>query len=281
MLGSVGSDATWPIDELRKRHVDVNSVRVSTTQPTGRAFIQIAEDGENSIVLLKGANFEPDQAHDTAVHWAAHTTHFMLQNEIPYAVTKGYAQHSLTLKDEDTGKRVFTIFNPSPMLSIDEIQQFPWAGIDTLIVNDGETLDLLAAFGVNDVSGDTANALARLDAFARTQWIVVTHGAKGATAVVQLDPANGPSREIIQMPAMHVQARDTTGAGDTFAGYLVAGLMEVHADRGTVGSSIKRDEAEAVLHAATVAAAIAVESEGAMESIPDATTVGQRATAIV
>ncbi|WFD35144.1 ribokinase [Malassezia cuniculi] len=276
MLGSVGSDATWPISELRKRDVDVNFVRVSNTQPTGRAFIQIAEDGENSIVLVKGANHEQDYSLDSPASWLAHATHLMLQNEIPFSTTAAYAQYALTLKDSANDKRVFTVFNPSPMLNADEIKQFPWAAVDALIINDGEAQELLAAFGTTAVPGDAASALGDLDALSRTSWIVVTHGAKGVTAAIKLDPASDTEREVIELPAVRTKARDTTGAGDTFAGYLVAGLMEVHADRSAVGSRIKRAEAEAILRAATVAAAIAVESEGAMESIPDGKNVSAR-----
>lgn len=49
MSGAVGKDATWPIDELKKRGVQTGSIRQLETIPTGRAFIQVAEDGENSM----------------------------------------------------------------------------------------------------------------------------------------------------------------------------------------------------------------------------------------
>lgn len=41
MAGAVGSDAPWPMEELRKRGVDVSGVRVLEDTPTGRAFIQV------------------------------------------------------------------------------------------------------------------------------------------------------------------------------------------------------------------------------------------------
>ena len=49
LSAAVGADATWPVDELRKRHVDTEAIEVLEGTPTGRAFIQIAEDGENSM----------------------------------------------------------------------------------------------------------------------------------------------------------------------------------------------------------------------------------------
>lgn len=282
MLGSVGADATWPLDELRKRCVDLNAVRVSQTQPTGRAFIQIAADGENTIVLLKGANFEADATLDAPAQWLAHATHLMLQNEIPLSTTTNYVMHALTLKDNGGDRRVFTTFNPSPMLSTAEVQQFPWAGIDALIVNEGEAEELLAAFGASAPAGSNfADALARVDAFARVSWLVVTRGGRGVTAAIQLDPATSTARESFDLGAAPASVRDTTGAGDTFAGYLVSGIMQLHSDRTTVNAGIARAEAELVLRTATVAAAIAVEADGAMESIPSADTVAHRIKGLV
>lgn len=48
--GNVGSDATWPLDELKKRGVKTDLAGVLEGEKTGRAFIQIGEgDGENSM----------------------------------------------------------------------------------------------------------------------------------------------------------------------------------------------------------------------------------------
>lgn len=48
--GNVGEDAPWPLDELKKRGVKTDLAGRLQGTPTGRAFIQIAqEDGENSM----------------------------------------------------------------------------------------------------------------------------------------------------------------------------------------------------------------------------------------
>lgn len=49
MCGSVGKDATWPIDEMASRGVRTEKIRILQDAPTGRAFIQVADDGENSM----------------------------------------------------------------------------------------------------------------------------------------------------------------------------------------------------------------------------------------
>ncbi len=85
---------------------------------------------------------------------------------------------------------------------------------------------------------------------------MVTLGAAGA----RLTDAAG-TRDVSGIPASVV---DTTGAGDAFTGYLAAGLA--------AGLSLDRAAARAV-----VAGALAVETRGAVPSIPGAEAVDARA----
>lgn len=261
MLGAVGHDATWPLDELAKRHVDVSSVHVSSEVPTGRAFIQIAaDDGENSIVLLKGANFAPNERMDDPAAWlGADVSHLVLQNEIPLATTEAFVRCARTRRG------ITTVFNPSPMLTADELRAFPWDGIDVLIVNEGEAADMHEALTGRAARAHPAQALAQVPAFASMAWIIVTRGRHGSSAGVQIDG----ERVWIDIPAASTtKVVNTTGAGDTFTGYLVSGLMRL--------GELSRESVHAVLTRASVAAAMAVEVEGAMESIPPAEAVARR-----
>lgn len=275
MSGAVGRDAEWPIDQLAQRGVKTEAIRVFDDVPTGRAFIQVAADGENSIVLLKGANFHPDpQADDPAKVFSSlpsQPTHLILQNEIPLATTKAFLRHARTVEPRCT-----TIFNPSPMLIGEEVRKFGWNEVDVLIVNEGEGQDLLEALGQAELNtdSDVLEALAKLDVLQHTSWIVVTKGARGVSAYVRaFSQASG--RQRIDVPAAKPKAvQDTTGAGDTFAGNLVAGLMRAHGQGGEqVGAA---DSANDVLRWAGAAAAVAVERNGAMESIPKFADVKKR-----
>ena len=116
MVGAVGADAPWPLEHLRARHVDTTGVHESPNVPTGRAFIQIsAADGENSIVLLKGANFAHTAEQDDPAHWLqSGVTHMVLQNEIPLETTMAFARHAAVLKTSgDAARRVCTV-QPEP-----------------------------------------------------------------------------------------------------------------------------------------------------------------------
>ncbi|WFD28229.1 ribokinase [Malassezia nana] len=262
MLGAVGHDATWPLDELRKRSVNVDSVHISKEVPTGRAFIQIAEDGENAIVLLPGANYAPaDRLDDPSAWLDDDVTHLVLQNEIPLATTEAFVRYARTRS------HVATVFNPSPMLTTPQLQAFPWDSIDVLIVNEGEATDMHEARTGQAPGAHPAQALAQVPAFSSIAWIIVTRGSHGSSAGVLI----GGERVWVDVAAAATKhVVNTTGAGDTFTGYLVSGLMHI--------SELTRDSVQAVLTRASLAAAMAVEVDGAMESIPTAEAVERRAT---
>ncbi len=111
--------------------------------------------------------------------------------------------------------------------------------IDVLIANEGEAALL--------------GAEPRTKAAALGIVIVVTRGSRGASAYL-------PDGGTIDVPALPVEAVDTTGAGDTFVGVLAASL-----DRG-------RDFPES-LRRASAAAGLACCAAGAQPSMPNKTAI--------
>ncbi|SAM83733.1 related to RBK1-putative ribokinase [Ustilago bromivora] len=296
LSGAVGKDATWPIDELKSRNVITDDVEILDNTPTGRAFIQIAEDGENSIVLLKGANFSTDsQSADPVKTWQSkfgrQITHLVLQNEIPLETTIAFLYRA---KSNKVSHHVTTIFNPSPMLSQSEVQTFPWTNIDILIVNEGESLELLSVLQPSaasslgslsegkDKSKKVLETLSSLEQLCNTAWIVLTRGSKGVMAKVLLSDSTDKRSFFNIPPFKPKQVRDTTGAGDTFAGNLVAALMghNVDADESLLTSARPKQErfVKEALEWASKAASLACEKEGAMQSIPSADEVKSRSS---
>ena len=215
-------------------------LKVVEEEVTGRAIIQSASDGENSIgeslgmpfslrgwstcmgltiVLHKGANFyipPTDAAPDVSPY-----THLLLQNEIPLPSTLGHLTANSSL---------VSIFNPSPMLLPEELRMFPWSNLSWLIVNEGELETLLNHLSPSPplLSGDLVSdakeriiALNQAEHFSSKVAIICT---LGATGILWFDPSKG--KEIGHLPAAKVdKVKDTTGAGDCFAGYFAAGLM--------------------------------------------------------
>lgn len=118
------------------------------------------------------------------------------------------------------------------MLTPAQLREFPWKHLSWLIVNEGELGDLLLAFGSSANPGEAkedelqAKASAGIlelhenDYFSKNVGIICTLGAKGILCYE-------PGKEVGYLPAAKLQnpVKDTTGAGDCFAGYFVAGLM--------------------------------------------------------
>ncbi|WVQ74996.1 hypothetical protein IAR50_004604 [Cryptococcus sp. DSM 104548] len=261
--GAIGQDGVWVREMLAGAGVGVERLLTLDNEVTGRAIIQSASDGENSIVLHAGANYHVP-ATDTPPY-ISNYTHLLLQNEVPLPSTVSYLSSA-----GQASPPLTTVFNPSPMLSPQQLREFPWAYLSWLIVNEGELGDLLLAFGSSANPGaasedelrEKASAgileLAVNEYFSPSVGIICTLGAKGILCYQ-------PGQKVEYYPAAKLQnpVKDTTGAGDCFAGYFVAGLMS--------GKAL-----EEVLKSCLTACAICVENEGAMDSVPTREAVTER-----
>lgn len=204
-------------------------------QMTGIAMIQVADSGENSIVISAGANANLDKS-VVAQHQATIESAdcLLVQLETPLqAVEKALkiakANHTQV------------ILNPAPAQPLsDEIL----ANIDMITPNETETALLT---GIQVVDEQTAQQAANVFHQKGIQTVLITLGAKGAFL-----SENGNS-EIIA--GFKVTPVDTTAAGDTFNGALAVALLE--------GKSMR----DAVMFAHK-ASSISVTRMGAQSSIP-------------
>ena len=186
-VGCLGDD-----DAGRRMHavlagdgIDAAAV-TSSTSPTGRALIVVDGNGENSIVVVPGANHDvtvPDSLPNAGV--------VLCQLEVPLEqVAQAFA----------LGRRggATTILNPAPAapLPADLL-----AACDIVVPNEHE---------VELLGGVTA----LLSAGCRA--VVVTRGGAG----VDVHDADG----AVHCPPFDVEVVDTTGAGDAFCGALAARL---------------------------------------------------------
>ncbi|KAK7052133.1 Ribokinase [Favolaschia claudopus] len=261
LVGAVGHDAVWVRDELRDTGISVENVSI-VEENTGRALIQVNEAGENSIILYKGANYASIPPYE--IH--PDTTHAVFQNEIPLSST-------IECLLRASSSHISTIFNPSPLPSVEELKTFPWKQLTWLIVNSGEALDLCKALSL-EVAQDSAastsavnNAkplLSALSSHMPTTNVVCTLGADGVLVQFVLEGDMSNSTTPTYFPAATLQGtiRDTTGAGDCFTGYMVAGLMRLH------GQNITVRDYDAVFKMAIQAAGMCVEKRGALASVP-------------
>lgn len=228
--GRVGGDGRWLVDKLADMGVDMRFTEVADG-PTGHAIIQVDADAQNSIVLYAGANHQiRAEAVPAALEPFGCGDILLLQNEIsriPEIMAQGH----------DRGMRV--VLNPAPWTPA--VASYPLPLAHLLVLNETE------AAGLCGDEGPPPVLLSRLRERYPACAVLLTLGASGA---VYAD-----ARTEIRVPAHRAAAVDTTGAGDTFTGFFVAGLA--------AGL-----EARACMHRASSAAALCVSRPGAMDSIP-------------
>lgn len=229
-IGAVGQDGHWAIDRLSELGVGTAGIVVSDT-PTGHAIINVAGDGENAIVLFPGANRTLNPAGCiSALDAAAPGDLLLIQNETN-------AQAEMAAAAAARGLRVAYSAAPFDVESVRAVLPH----VTLLLLNAVEAAQLVEALG------QPLGALPVSD-------VVVTRGGDGAE---WLSVARG---ETVRVPAHQVAVADTTGAGDTFAGYLAAGL-----DAGL--------DYPAAMTRAAAAAALKVTRSGTAGSIPTAVDV--------
>ncbi|MGH8053692.1 MAG: ribokinase [Stenotrophomonas sp.] len=230
MLLALGNDDfAAPIEaSLIDAGVQLHTVR-DAQLPTGTAFICLSDDAENAITVAPGANMALQPEHLPAldgVQW------LLLQLESPLESVQAYAAAARA-----AGVKVALNAAPAQVLPTELL-----ALLDMLIVNEGE-LDVVAGN-----PPDLASGLSRLD----VPCVIVTLGARGSLARVD--------GETLLQPAFSISPVDTTAAGDTFCGTLVATLAR--------GESLQH-----ALLAASAASALACTQLGAQSSIPNHTDV--------
>jgi ribokinase len=238
LVGAVGKDnmAEQALALLKAGNVDLTAVR-HLDQQQGVAMILVDDAGENVIGILPGANgaMTPDDA-DKAVGNLSSKDVLVVQQEIPQAAT----MRALGLARLNGST---SILNTAPFLDTTAAV----AGTASIVVANETEFALLAGGTV----GDLRTAM-DLWATSRKQTIIVTLGPDGAIAATP--------ETMLHVPALAIEPVDTVGAGDTFVGYLAAGL-----DAGL--------DLEAAMGRAAVAASLACLKPGAQPAIPTASEV--------
>lgn len=224
MLLGLGQDSfATPLEQSLSQAGVVQHI-VRTRAATGTAFICVSDDGENAITVAPGANAELAPTHLPPLQGY---THLLMQLETPLPTVQAYAaaarQHGVTV-----------VLNAAPAQSLPGTLLDL---VDILVVNEGE----LAAIAQHQ--GSIAECLQRI----HVPTVVVTLGGRGCCARM--------GESFVVQSAFPIEPVDTTGAGDTFCGTLVASLSQ------------GADMAQALLNA-SAAGALACTVAGAQSSIP-------------
>lgn len=236
-IGCIGDDDIGQAmkTEFEKDGINTRPIKSIANEMTGIAMIQVAESGENSIVISAGANGYLDEAVVAEFKSEiAQADYLLMQLETPLlAIIQAakIAKHSNTQ----------VVLNPAPARELpDELLSL----LDMITPNETEAEILTGVKVVDEVSAKQAAQVFHQKGI---QKVLITLGSKGVFV-----SENGQG-EIVA--GFRVNAVDTTAAGDTFNGGLVTAMLE---DK-------PLDEAIRFAHAA---AAISVTRKGAQPSIP-------------
>ncbi|AVM25660.1 ribokinase [Bacillus pumilus] len=198
MVGRVGDDAYGQdiVSNLQEQGVRTSYMKPVTEMESGTAHIILAE-GDNSIVVVKGANNEvtPDYVKD-ALSTIEDIGMVLIQQEIPEETVEAVC----ALCSE---KEIPLILNPAPARKVPQ-QVLEQAAYIT--PNEHEAVLMFDGRPIEDALRQYPNKL------------LITEGKSGVRFFDGL-------KEVL-VPGFPVEAVDTTGAGDTFNGALAVALTE-------------------------------------------------------
>lgn len=203
MVGAVGKDnfAAEALALLREGKIDLSGVG-ETFASTGTALIMVADDGENVIAVVPGAN-DSVVTGDLSKAFMKKVDVVLLQQEIPLQTVDAALEAARVVG-------AVTVLNTAPFRG----EAAPFLDkADYLVANETE-FDLYGE--ALSLSGRDRQARMR-DYVGKTgRVIVVTLGGDGVLAATPED--------FLTVPALEITPVDTVGAGDTFCGYFAAGL---------------------------------------------------------
>jgi ribokinase len=199
---------------------------LETSTPTSKAFILVDQEGENQIAVVPGANYSPKLKEQSFQDGPG-----LLVLQLEIGNDNNLVVAALAKK---AGWKV--VLTPAPSSEFDsKLLEF----IDIITLNETEVTQIAGGADFKSAGAELSKSVG---------LVFVTQGAQGVSVF-----ADG---ELLgHVEAMKVDAIDATGAGDTFCGYVVAGLAQ----------GLTPLEAAEL---GTVAAGISVQSRGASNSIP-------------
>lgn len=214
-------------DDLRLYGVDTEFV-FERKERSGVAQITVI-DGNNSIIVYGGANLSlTEDDIEKFLQDAAAGDYLLLQLEI----RQNIAEYAMKRARE---KKMICVLNPAPAENFKE-EMFRYA--DILIPNETEAIALSQKKNLK-VAGEALKE--------KVKTLIVTTGKRGCVLYDE--------KHTEAIPCPQVKVADTTAAGDTFCGALVAKLSRNETMKNAVDYALK-------------AASLAVTKKGAQQSIP-------------
>ncbi|KAI8910164.1 Ribokinase-like protein [Gorgonomyces haynaldii] len=248
--GRIGRDGRFISDMMSSMGINLSLLQIDYEQPTGRAIIQVSKQtGENAIILSGGTNFLVSfppfaDVQPMGIRW------ILLQNEI----NQGASVEAIEFAKENNA---LVCLNPSPCTA-ELSKELPFDKIHALVMNQIEAETLLQSKAGSSIEQLLESCMERWPGLL---FAVITVGPKGAYCCLRREGLHH-----LYQPVPHaVKVVDTTGAGDTFLGYLISSLAE----HPVIEKSVMTD----AMQKAVIASSMACELSGGMVSIPNISSI--------
>lgn len=241
MIAKIGKDENGEIlkGKLKENNIDVKYIFEDKKEATGMAFIMVNKGGNNSIIVVPGANMTMDEYEIEA------SVEKIKESDI--LIAQFETSEEITLKAFNKAKefKKVTILNPAPAK---EINEELLKVTDIIIPNETEA-EILT--GVRVETLEDAKKAGQVFLEKGVNFVIITLGANGAAVI---------GKEFCELvPAYKVKAIDTTAAGDSFIGGLSSKLDFKNINKETLLKAV--DFGNKV-------SSISVQRKGAQPSIP-------------
>jgi ribokinase len=241
MIGKVGLDSNgdFLVSELANGGINTDYIFKDNKESTGTAIINVNNEGNNSIVVVAGANMN--------INIDEIMQSFSIINGCDVIIAQFETPSEMTMEAFIYAKfqGIITILNPAPAKKIDN-ELFKYT--DIIIPNETEAYELTGIL-VEDIESAKKAANNFIDM--GVNYVIITLGSKGA-ALISKEKA-----EII--PAIKVNAIDTTAAGDSFIGAISSKLT---------AKELSYENLKKAIVFANKVSSIVVQRSGAQPSIP-------------
>lgn len=205
-------DGTRYLQSLKEAGVGhKGSMASSDSMPTGKCLILVTPDAKRTMTtalnvssLMDESDLDLDQISNSRIFYIEG---YMVTSEENYKVALKALNH---LKDFPDVKIALSLSDPGIVMGFkDKFHEIESFGLDYIFGNDDEAM----AFVGSDNIEDAFVALQK-----KSYVSIITMGEKGSAVV--------SNEEVINTPKVDIQAIDTNGAGDMFAGSFLYSLLQ-------------------------------------------------------
>jgi ribokinase len=241
MIGKVGLDSNgdFLVNQLACDGINTEYVFKDNMETTGTAIINVNSEGNNSIVVVAGANMNIN------IEEIKQSYSVIKDCDVIIAQFETPSEMTIEAFNYAKSKGIITILNPAPAKKVDEnLLKYT----DIIIPNETEAYELTGIL-VEDL--ESAKKAAADFIKMGVNYVIITLGSKGA-ALITKDKA-----ELI--PAIKVNAIDTTAAGDSFIGAVSSKL---------VPKELNYENLKKAIAFGNKVSSIVVQRAGAQPSIP-------------